>query len=162
MFMCLRERETEKTGWNVARLFSILPLISIIPCIVPVQEKTRHVWTCAVACGLFIWCSACCCTIYETAPLTCTTVQKFAVRFFPGEREKLLLFSKDALNWSKVTVKTIIMLQKMRITNKRMLVFEFSIHQRILEENHSFHKNISSKHSCFQHWQCFLSSKSTY
>ncbi len=42
-----------------------------------------------------------------------TTVQKFFKK-----RNKYFLFSKDALNWSKVTVKTFIMLQKISISNK--------------------------------------------
>ncbi len=52
------------------------------------------------------------------------------------------LFSKHAFNWSKVTVKTFIMLQKIFILNK-CCSFELSIHQRILKKMyHCFHKNI--------------------
>ncbi len=53
----------------------------------------------------------------------------------------ILLFSIDALNWSKVTVKTFTMLQKILIENK-FCSFELSIHQRILTK--CFHV-ISSK-----------------
>ncbi len=48
----------------------------------------------------------------------------------------MLLFSKDALHWSKVTVKTFIMSK------------DFYIHQRILKKYQDFHKNL--KHRFFQ------------
>ncbi len=41
--------------------------------------------------------------------------QKVVCLFFP--RKLILLFSKNALNWSKVTVKTLIMLQMIYISN---------------------------------------------
>ncbi len=46
-------------------------------------------------------------------------------------KKLILRFSKNALNWSKVTVKTF-MLQKISISNK-WCSFELSIHQRILK-----------------------------
>ncbi len=39
-------------------------------------------------------------------------------QYFFVMNKLILLFSKDALNWSKVTVKTLIMLQKVSISNK--------------------------------------------
>ncbi len=53
-----------------------------------------------------------------------TTVQKSV--FF---KEIILLFSKGALYWLKVTVKTFVMLQKISISNK-CCTFELSIHRR--------------------------------
>ncbi len=56
---------------------------------------------------------------------------------------KQFLFSKDALNWSKVTVKTFIMFKKISVSNK-CCFFELSIHQRVLKNkmHHGFHKNM--------------------
>lgn len=84
MFMCMREREREieETGYNVEKTFfpSYLWLASYhVLCLF--KTKNEHVWTCAVACGLFMWCFACCCTIYKTAMLSYSTVQNFAVKY---------------------------------------------------------------------------------
>ncbi len=50
----------------------------------------------------------------------------------------------STLNWSEVTVKPFIMLQKMTVSNK-CCSFELSVHQRILKEMyHSFHKILIS------------------
>ncbi len=61
-----------------------------------------------------------------------TTFQKFGVsQFFFFLKKLILLFSKDALNCSKLTVKTFIMLQVLSVsTNAVLLNF---IHQRILK-----------------------------
>ncbi len=56
-----------------------------------------------------------------------TTVEMFGSSFLT------LLFSKDTLHWSKLTVKTFIMLQNTNILNK-YCSFELSIHQRILKK----------------------------
>ncbi len=64
-----------------------------------------------------------------------------------------LLFSKDALNWSKVTVK-IHNVTKIPISNK-CCSFERSIHQRIVKNKtyHSLFIRVDMKqHNCFQHW----------
>ncbi len=58
-----------------------------------------------------------------------------------------LMTFKLSLNWSNVTVKTFIMLQNNNISNK-CCTFELSIHQRILEKYHGFHKDIK-QHNCF-------------
>ncbi len=68
----------------------------------------------------------------------------------------ILLFIKDALNWSKVSF---IMLQNISISNK-CCSFELSGHQRILTNKmyHSSHKNMK-QHNCFQqnnNQKCFL------
>ncbi len=47
-------------------------------------------------------------------------------------KKLILLFSKDALNWSKVTVKIFIMLQNIYFS-KKCCSFELSIHHRILK-----------------------------
>ncbi len=62
------------------------------------------------------------------------------------------LYCTDALNWSKVTVKTFIMWQKISISNT-CCSFELSVQLWILKNkmHHSFHKNIV-QHNCFQHW----------
>ncbi len=52
--------------------------------------------------------------------------------FKKKKKEIQLLFSKDALNWSKVTVKIFIILQKISISNK-CCSFELSIHLWILK-----------------------------
>ncbi len=66
-------------------------------------------------------------------------------------KKLMFLFRKDALNWSKVTIKTNIMLQKISISNK-CCCFELSIHQRITENKmYRFPQNIG-QHNCFQHW----------
>ncbi len=79
-------------------------------------------------------------------------------REIPGEisfisllKKRLLLFSKDASNWSKVTVKTSIMLQKVSISNK-CWSFELFIHYWILriKVHHGFNKNMK-QHNCFQY-----------
>ncbi len=49
----------------------------------------------------------------------------------------ITFINQDALNWSKVTGKAFIMLQKNSISNK-FCSFEFSIHQRILK-NKMYH-----------------------
>ncbi len=54
-----------------------------------------------------------------------TTIQKFGDRFF--------LFSKEALNWSKETVKSLKRLQKIYVLNK-CCSFEQYILQRILKK----------------------------
>ncbi len=58
-------------------------------------------------------------------------------------------FSMDRLIWSKVPVKTFIILLNIYITNK-CCSFEPSICQRI-KISHGFHINIK-KHNCFQNW----------
>ncbi len=75
--------------------------------------------------------------IFVCFPAIYTTVQKFGgsniflcVFFW---KRLILFFSKDALNLSKVTVNTFIMLQKISILNK-CCSFELAIHQRILEK----------------------------
>ncbi len=49
------------------------------------------------------------------------------------------LFSKDALNWSKVTVKIFIIIQKIKFQINAVL-FKKIIHQRIFKINYDFHK----------------------
>ncbi len=49
----------------------------------------------------------------------------------------------------KVTVKNYALLQ--RFISNKCCSFEIFINQRILKQNHSFHKNIT-QHRCFQHW----------
>ncbi len=68
------------------------------------------------------------------------------------KRKFMLLFSKDSLNGSKVSVKTFIMLPNISISNK-CCSFELSIHLWILKNkmHYGFHKNIG-QHNCFQHW----------
>ncbi len=71
------------------------------------------------------------------------------------------LFSKDALNRSKVTVKILIMLQKK--SNKRCS-FELSIHYIILN-NITVSMKILSSTTVFnidKNKKCFLSTKSAY
>ncbi len=53
----------------------------------------------------------------------------YTVHTIPFKRLESYIW-KDALNWSKVTVKTFIMLQKISISNKYICSFELSIHQR--------------------------------
>ncbi len=90
----------------------------------------------------------------------------FGINIYIFFFKKLIhLFCKDALHWSKVPVKTFIMLQKTSISNK-CCYFEFSIHQRILKNKtyHCFHKNIKQL-KCFQQSskkKCFLCTKSAY
>ncbi len=48
-----------------------------------------------------------------------TTVQKFAILYFI--LLLISLFSSQSLNWSIVTVKTFIMLQKVNILNKQQI-----------------------------------------
>ncbi len=57
----------------------------------------------------------CVCSFIQSAVFsqTHTTAQKFGVR-----KKLILLFIKEALNWSKVTAKTFIMLEKISISNK--------------------------------------------
>ncbi len=52
----------------------------------------------------------------------------------------ILLISKDAINVSKVTVKSFIILQDLYF--KQMLFIELSVYQRILKMYYGFHKNI--------------------
>lgn len=57
----------------------------------------------------------------------------------------MFLFSKDALNLSKVTVNTFIVLQKKSISSK-CRSFEFYIHQRIMKKIITdFTKNIKQQ-----------------
>ncbi len=89
--------------------------------------------------------------------------------------KSLLLFSKDALNWSEGTVKTFIMLQKKYFSNKCCLSLKtfYSVKNRdkmhhsacfdiifvVLLKMYKMnffmkqksHKNIKL-HNCFQHW----------
>ena len=81
-----------------------------------------------------------------------TTVQKFV-----GQ----ILFSKDTLNWSEVTVKTIQILQNISISNKWCSV-ELIIHQKKPENlYHGFHKN-TTVFKIDNNKKCLLSSKSAY
>ncbi len=82
-----------------------------------------------------------------------TTVQRFGISkiffFWKRERKKqTLLFSRDALNWSKVTAKTFITLQKISVSNKRS--FELYINQWTLKNKFImvFAKNITYP-TCF-------------
>ncbi len=59
---------------------------------------------------------------FSAAAYFCGNTLPFKIHFF-----YFLLFIKDALNQSKVTVKTFIMLQKISILNK-CCSFELSIH----------------------------------
>ncbi len=65
------------------------------------------------------------------------TIQKLGVSYIffggGGGGRLILLFSKDALNWSKVMIKTFIMLQKISISDK-CCSSELSIHQRNLKK----------------------------
>jgi len=67
-----------------------------------------------------------------TLPFKCLK----SVRFFIFLRELILLFNRDALNWSKVTVKTFIMLQKISISNTCWWTFFLYYNKQ---------------HNCFQH-----------
>ncbi len=68
---------------------------------------------------------------------------------------------KDAINWSKVTVKSFVMLQNISISNNncnnstisinKRYSFEHSMHQRILQKYHIFHQ-IIKQFNYFQHW----------
>ncbi len=58
-------------------------------------------------------------------------VQNFRVKIFLNEL--ILLINKDALNWSKVTVKTFIILQNI-FFQINAAVFKLSIDQTILEK----------------------------
>ncbi len=64
----------------------------------------------------------------------------------------IFLFCTDALNWSKVTVKTFIMLQNISISNK-CCSFELSVQLWILKNKTypGFHKNMQ-QHNGFLHW----------
>ncbi len=69
-----------------------------------------------------------------------TTVQKFGI-----SKKLILLFSKDALSWSKVTIKTFIMVQNIYILKS---YFEISS-ENPEKNNHSFYK----MNNCYQHWR---------
>ncbi len=78
----------------------------------------------------------------------------------------MLLFIKDTLNWSKVTVKPFIMLQKISISNK-CCSFEHSIHEN--NPNHDKCITVSTKtwssttvFDIDNNQKCFLSSNSAY
>ncbi len=78
----------------------------------------------------------------------------------------IFLFSNDSLNWSKVTVKTCIMLQKISILIK-CCSYELFIHLLILNNKmyNGFHKKILCSITVFNidnNQTCFLSSKSSY
>ncbi len=75
-----------------------------------------------------------------TIKLFITVVFCCFFRFF--WKKSILLFSKDTLNCSKVTVKTFIMLQKISVSNK-CCSLELSINQRILKKKmYQFPQNI--------------------
>ncbi len=91
-----------------------------------------------------------------------TSVQKFGVSkiFLFIYFLKYTFIHQGHKHWSKVAVKTFLILQNIYISNI-CCSFERFIHQRSLKNKmyHSFHKNIW-QHNCFQ--KCFLSSKSPY
>ncbi len=60
----------------------------------------------------------------------------------------ILLFSKDALNWSKVTVKAFIMLQKISISNKCCFYFSKNPEKCIV-----VYRNILSSKRIMWHWR---------
>ncbi len=75
------------------------------------------------------------------------TTNNCASELLKVHQKLILLFSKDALNRSEVTVKTLTLLPKISISNK-CFSFEFYIHQIILKmfPHHSIDNN-----------KCFLS-----
>ncbi len=97
-------------------------------------------WTFGTACHKV---SVCILVIYCIH--TQTTVQKFGVstHFYKW----VLLFSKGALNRSKVTV----MLQNIKILNK-CSSFEHSINQWTLNFFYHVVQKIIEQHNCFQYW----------
>ncbi len=75
-----------------------------------------------------------------------TIIQTFSAYIqFIHNKKIILLFSIDALNGSKVTVKIFIILQKISISNKCCSI-KLSTHLWILKN-----KNIC-QHNCFPHW----------
>ncbi len=78
-------------------------------------------------------------------------------------RKLILLFSKDTLNLSNVTLKTYNMLQKISISNKCCL-FVRSIYQRILKKESVSTKLLSSTivFNIDNNKKCFLSTKLKY
>ncbi len=77
--------------------------------------------------------------------------QNFSISF----KKIIFIFSKDALNASKVTVKTFIMLQKLSISKQCCSLHQkITVSTKILSSTTVF--NIDDNN------QCFLSSKSAY
>ncbi len=73
--------------------------------------------------------------LIQVSDLLYTTIQNFFIW-----KKLMLLFSKDTTNWSKVTVKTFIMLEKIYISNK-CYSFELLLIKESLKKLY-FHKNI--------------------